>query len=174
MYAQARSFVGEGVVGGSVIAFDDEGVRTARLIIRVVRRRPGEPMPPAETTGKSSVADWRQLRRWGLSESRLPAGTEILFREPTLWQRHRTVILLALGAQRVESLLIGLLLVERRRRRRAQSAVEEQAAYEQTIARTDRGRRAPCPGRRTARARGRADARRDAVECQRRDARRIP
>src|SRR6185436_7055701 len=81
----------------------------------------------------------------GLSDSRLPPGTAILFREPTLWQRHRTVILLASGLIGMEALLIGLLLIERRRRRTAQSAIEEQAAYEQAIARltTDAARHAP-------------------------------
>ena len=32
--------------------------------------------------------DWRQLQRWHISESLLPPGSEILFREPTAWQRY--------------------------------------------------------------------------------------
>jgi len=91
----------------------------------------------------SFVADWRQLQRWGLSEKRLPQGTEVLFREPTLWQRREVLVTLAVIV--AESLLIGLLLVERRRRRRAQSAVREQADFEQTMAAltTDAVRHAP-------------------------------
>jgi signal transduction histidine kinase len=126
MYTQLASYVGEGVVGGSVLRFDDEAVRTGRLVVRVVRRRPGERMPPVELMANSFVADWRQLRRWGLSEARLPPGTELLFREPTLWQRYRTVVLVALGVMAAELLLIGSLLVERRRRKRAQLLAEEQ------------------------------------------------
>jgi signal transduction histidine kinase len=83
-------------------------------------------MPPVELIANSFVADWRQLRRWGLSEARLPRGTEVLFREPTLWQRYRTVVLLTLGVIAAESLLLGSLLVERRRRKRAQLVAEEQ------------------------------------------------
>ena len=33
--------------------------------------------------------DWREMQRWGISESRLTTGSEILFREPTAWQRYR-------------------------------------------------------------------------------------
>lgn len=145
MYTQLRSYVGEGAVGGSVTSFDDEGDRTGRLVVRVLRRRTGEPVPPVEMIGNSFVADARELRRWGFSEGRLPRGTEVLFREPTLWQQYRTAVLLTLGVFVVESLLIGLLLVERRRRKRAQLAVQEQAAYEQTMARltTDAVRHAP-------------------------------
>lgn len=126
MYTQLRSYVGEGVVGGSVTRFDDEGVRTGRLVIRVLRRRPGERVPPVEPITNSFVADWRQLQRWGLSEERLPPGTDIVFREPTLWQRYRTVILLTLVVISAELLLIANLLLERRRRKRGQLLAEEQ------------------------------------------------
>jgi signal transduction histidine kinase len=126
MYTQLGSYVDEGVVGGSVLRFDDEGLRTGRLVIRVLRRRAGERMPPVEPIAKSFVADWRQLRRWGLSEKRLPPGTEVVFREPTLWQRHRTVVLVTLGVIIAELLLTGSLLAERRQRKRAQAVAEEQ------------------------------------------------
>ena len=125
-YTQLASYLGEGVVGGSVLRFDDEAVRTGRLVVRVLRRRPGERMPPVELVANMFVADWRQLRRWGLSEARLPQGTEVVFREPTLWQRYRMVVLLTLAVIGAESLLIGSLLAERRRRKRAQRAAEEQ------------------------------------------------
>ena len=126
MYAQLDSYVGEGVVGGSVLHFGDEGAHTGRLVVRVLRRRPGATMPAVEPITKSFVADWRQLRRFGLSESDLPPGTALLFREPTLWERYHTVILLAAAVILAELVLIGALLAERRRRRRAQAEAEEQ------------------------------------------------
>ena len=126
MYTQLASYLGEGVVGGSVLRFDDEAARTGGLIVRVLRRGPGERMPPVELIDNTFVADWRQLRRWGLAEARLPRGTELLFREPTLWQRYRMVVLLTLAVIGAESLLLGSLLAERRRRKRAQLVAEEQ------------------------------------------------
>ena len=125
VYTQLRSYVGEGVVGGYVTRFDNEGTNTGRLVVRVLRRGAG-PMPPAEFITNSYVADGRELRRWNLSESRLPPGTEVLFRELSLWRRYRFVALVTLGLIGVESVLIGGLLLERRRRQRAQVLVEEQ------------------------------------------------
>jgi len=126
MYTQLDSYLGEGVVGGSMLRIEDEGSRTGRLVIRVLRRRPTDPMPPVEAIGHDYVVDWRQLRRFGLSESALPPGTEVLYREPTLWQRHRTVVLGTIGVIIAELLLIGTLLAERRRRIRAQAETQEQ------------------------------------------------
>ncbi|HXT14254.1 MAG TPA: ATP-binding protein [Gemmatimonadaceae bacterium] len=129
MYTQLKSYVGEGVVGGAVTRFDDEGALTARLVARVLHRRPGAPMPPVEAIGNSYVVDTRQLRRWALAGDRLLPGTELLFREPTLWQRYRTPVLFALGIMATELLLIGALLVERRRRKHAQSQADERRRY---------------------------------------------
>ena len=126
MYTQLMSYVGEGTVGGSVIRFADEGVGTGRLVVRVLRRRAGERMPPVEAITESFVADWRQLRRFGLAEERVPQGTRLLYREPTAWERYRTVVLLTIAALVAQLLLIGRLLVERRRRKRAQTAAQEQ------------------------------------------------
>lgn len=126
MYTQLRGYVGEGLVGGAVISFPDEGSRTGRLIARVLGRSPGAPMPPVETIPMPFVVDWRQMRRWELSEKSLPPGTEVLFRDATAWQRYRLVVLTTLGLIIAESLLIGLLLLERRRRKLAQSAAAEQ------------------------------------------------
>ena len=134
MYTQLRSYIGEGPVGGAATSFDDEGAQTGLLLVRVLRRRAGAPLPPVERIGNSFVVDWRQLRRWGLSEARLPPETEVLFREPTPWQRYRMALLLTLSVVAAESLLIGRLLLERRRRQRVQLALDEQMAYEQMMA----------------------------------------
>ena len=33
--------------------------------------------------------DWRQMQRWGISESNLPPGSSIHFRPPTAWESYR-------------------------------------------------------------------------------------
>jgi len=124
MYAQVYNYVGEGVVGGFVTRFDDEGSRTGQLIVRVLRRS-GDPMPAVEPVANTFVVDARQLRRWGMSDKRLPAETQLLFQEETPWRRYRVAIFLTLGVIGAELALIGLLLLERRRRQRAQHLAEE-------------------------------------------------
>jgi signal transduction histidine kinase len=126
MYTQLRSYVGEGVVGGSVTRFDDEGIRTGQLVARVLARRAGEPMPAVESIANLFVVDWRQLRRWKLSEALLPPGTEVLFRDQTIWQRYWLIVLVAAAVIGAEMLLIARLLLERRRRIRAQRVLEAQ------------------------------------------------
>ena len=126
MYAQLRSFVGEGVVGGAVITFADEGMRTGKLVARVLERPARAALPPVEVMEEHSVVDWRQLDRWGLSEKRLPPGTELLFRSPSAWERYGGVVLVSVGVIAAESVLIWFMLLERRRRIAMQAEKEEE------------------------------------------------
>ena len=61
-------------------------------------------------------------------------GAVVHLRTPGMWERYRGAILTSMGLIALEAVLIALLLVERERRRRAQLAIDEQMAYEQTMA----------------------------------------
>ena len=69
--------------------------------------------------------DWRQLDRWNVSEARVPAGVELRFREPGLFEQYRGYILSALGLLALQTLLIAGLLIQRRNRRRAERSLRE-------------------------------------------------
>jgi signal transduction histidine kinase len=64
--------------------------------------------------------DWRQLRRWGLDESRLPTGTRVLFRPPSMWDQYRRYIIAAGILLLAQSVLIAGLLVQRAKRQRVE------------------------------------------------------
>ena len=80
-------FTGE-VVGGPMHS-PAEGARpTAAVAVRMLGgEKPGgiKVLPIEFSTPKY---DWRQLQRWNISETRLPPGSEILFRVPTAWERY--------------------------------------------------------------------------------------
>ena len=66
--------------------------------------------------------DWREMQRWGISESSLPPGSEIHFRDPTVWERYRLQILEICAAFTLQGLLIFWLIYEHWRRQAAEAA----------------------------------------------------
>jgi signal transduction histidine kinase len=64
--------------------------------------------------------DWREIRRWGISESNLPPESEVQFREPSIWERYSWQLALIGSVILVQGVLISGLLHERRRRRLAE------------------------------------------------------
>jgi signal transduction histidine kinase len=126
VYGIARNWVGDGIVGGVTMDFGDDGMQTGRLLVRVLSAASsGLPLPPPEIARPAQVVDWRQLQRWQLSERRIPPGTEVLFRAPSVWARFRTLFLAITAILAAQSVLIALLLLERRKRIRALHMVEE-------------------------------------------------
>ena len=61
------------------------------------------------------------MQRWGISESRLPPGSEILFRNPTVWDQYKWYIMLVAAIILAQTALIVGLLYEHRRRRTAEA-----------------------------------------------------
>ena len=125
--------VGAGAVGGSMVDLQELGAEAGRVAVRVLR---GEAVPPwgASQVSPQVVVDWRQLRRWRLDENRLPPGSRVLYREPTLWEQYRWGIVSALALLVSQTLVVVGLLFERRRRRRAQAALEDRLRFETLLA----------------------------------------
>jgi C4-dicarboxylate-specific signal transduction histidine kinase len=72
--------------------------------------------------------DWRELQRWKISESRLPSGSEILFREQTIWKRYSWQISLVIAVILLQAGLISALLHQHRRRQFAEVQARQRMA----------------------------------------------
>ena len=107
-------FLGCGVVGGLLRDFSAIGriVGERALSALAGRQAPNEVIPLAEFTGPAF--DARQLERWHIDEGRLPAGSVVRFRQPSLWRDFRLQVFGTAGAIGVLMALVGWLLYERR------------------------------------------------------------
>jgi signal transduction histidine kinase len=112
-------FTGE-IVGGPMASVLAGTKATTDVVLRVLAgEKPSDIQTPPLEYGPAKY-DWRQLQRWGISESRLPPGSEVLFREPTAWQRYSWHIAFTIALILVQAVLILVLLNEHRRRRLAE------------------------------------------------------
>jgi signal transduction histidine kinase len=120
IFSYDESFFGSAIVGGPLLLVADSSRRTAAVAVRILGgEKPGEiKTPPVQFAGP--VFDWREMRRWGISESRLPAGSEIRFRPATAWEQYRWQVLIIAAVILTQTLLIMGLLYEHQRRRRAE------------------------------------------------------
>ncbi len=117
IYCWVDSAMGHGVVGGSLKSQPAQAEAIARLALRVLNGESPDSIPPAAPKLNINQIDWRQLRRWRISEARVPPGTLVRFREPSVWQRYRGYILSAIALLLAQSVLIVGLMVNRSRRR---------------------------------------------------------
>jgi signal transduction histidine kinase len=135
-YCWVDSAIGRGVVGGSLRSQAAQVEAVGSIALRVLRGEPADGIPLSSPDLNVTQVDWRQLRRWNISEARVPAGTRVLFRETTVWDRYRSYIIGAGALLLAQTALIGALLVQRSRRRHAEerlvaSQAKLRASYDQ-------------------------------------------
>jgi ABC-type uncharacterized transport system substrate-binding protein len=116
----AETQVGPGAIGGFVLSPTDLGHDARRLVIRLLDGEDASDIPVTTGDTLKPMFDWRQLQRWNISESALPAGSEIRFRPLGIWEQYRAQILLVFMALLVQTALISWLIYENRRRHSAE------------------------------------------------------
>jgi signal transduction histidine kinase len=119
-YSWADAAVDSGIVGGSRRDQSAQTKAIATLALRVLHGEQAEDIPVSSPNTDVDLVDWRQLRRWGLDESRLPAGARVLFREPSVWDQYKRYIIGAAILMLAQTALIAGLFVQRAKRRRVE------------------------------------------------------
>jgi PAS domain S-box-containing protein len=125
IYAVYDSYLGRGVVGGFMDTFEAVGREAGRLGLRILAGEKAETIPPGPVATGANYIDWRQVQRWGLDESRLPPGSIVRFKEPSLWDAYKWQIVAVLALLIGQAILISALLWQGGRRRRAECAARD-------------------------------------------------
>ena len=138
MFGLASPIVGQGVVGGVIIDYGRVGHAGGEVALRVLRGEDPGAIPVVHADANRMVLDARQLERWGIPRSLVPSEAEILFDEPSVWQRYRRWLLGGVAALIAQALVIVGLLYERRRRREAQESAVRAKDLQDQIAHLNR------------------------------------
>ena len=109
--------MGKGIVGGVVESLHDVFFACGEPLARILKGADADSLPTKEAKS-SFIVDWRQLKRWGISERTLPPNATILYREVSVWEQYRRYILSFLSVLAFLLSLIVFLLLERQRRRK--------------------------------------------------------
>ncbi|MGY3037725.1 signal transduction histidine kinase [Bradyrhizobium sp. USDA 4354] len=115
-----ESFFGRDIVGGPMHSIPELGRKTADAALRILGGEKPANVNIEPIAYAAPKYDWRELERWGISESNLPQGSEVLFRDPSIWEKYRWQLALIAAVILIQAGLISGLLHERRGRRLAE------------------------------------------------------
>jgi signal transduction histidine kinase len=120
IFSHDESFFGNATVGGPMTSLREVSRQTAAVAVRILGGEKAGDIKVAPIGWGAPKFDWRQLQRWGISGSRLPLRSEVLFREPTAWEKYRWQIVVTTMVLLCQTALIVGLLNEHRHRRAAE------------------------------------------------------
>jgi PAS domain S-box-containing protein len=134
VYGFVDQYLGRGIVGGRLYSMNRHGEEAARLVLQVLSGANPANLPLVEPDASATVFDWRQLQRWGISQSRLPPEAIIRFLEPSFWSQYKLYVIGVLGIVALQGLLIARLLAQRSRLRQAEIELRQSEARFRTTA----------------------------------------
>jgi PAS domain S-box-containing protein len=123
VFGYFASQFGIGAIGGRLYQDAEVGRRAAVAAIRILGGERPEGMPVQILEGAAPVYDWRELKRWNVSEERLPPGSLVEFREPPAWKQYTWHIVVVALLFVIGALLILVLLTNLTKRRRAEMSL---------------------------------------------------
>lgn len=124
-YGAWERVVEQGAIGGVYGDIAKEAWKTGEVAARVLSGEKPDNIPVVEDKDVQVRVNWQQLRRWNIPESALPAGTVLLNRQPTVWERHKDLIIIIMIIVVAQTFLIAALLWQRTRKRRAEAVLRE-------------------------------------------------
>jgi PAS domain S-box-containing protein len=120
IFSPFEAAMGHGIVGGHLVSPEAQGRKAAELAIRILAGElPGD-IPFTSDDTLVTLFDWRELKRWGISEANLPAGSLIRYKEFSIWDEYRGRIIGTGLLIVLETLLIVALAGSLRKSRRIQ------------------------------------------------------
>jgi nitrogen fixation negative regulator NifL len=120
VFAYFESEFGLGPIGGRLFQNTKLGVEGGRVARRILRGENPASIPAQVLEAATPVYDWRELKRWGIKESRLPAGSKVEFRQPGFLELYRWQVLGAGLFGVLQAFLIVGLLANRSKRRQGE------------------------------------------------------
>jgi formate hydrogenlyase transcriptional activator len=130
IYGISETYLEHGAVGGQMLSYEAQGVRVAEYGMRILRGENPSNLPIINTGTTFGMFNWRQLRRWGINEDKLPPGSIIRNKETSVWENYKWYIIGAIVLIIFQTLLIAGLLIQRARRRRAERQRDERLRFQ--------------------------------------------
>src|SRR4029078_781996 len=110
VYGLSSWQVGKGIVGGQVLTLEARGTKAAEIALRIVNGARAQDIA-VQMAPLVPMFDWRELKRWGISERSLPPESVVRFRVPTFWEQYKWYVLTVLGVMLIQSTLIVVLVI---------------------------------------------------------------
>lgn len=122
IYGVSETYLGYGIVGGSLWSISDLSQDAAQIALQVLNgKKPSE--IPAKVIQNKNYFDWTEMKQWGIAESNLPTGSMLINKKPSVWDMYKVQIISIIIFLLLETLLILLLILQLNLKKKAEKKI---------------------------------------------------
>lgn len=125
VYSVWEVYMGKGLTGGRLLSPDDHGEEAGMMALRVLEGEPASSIPVEKEPQGEYIFDYVQLKRFGLENAPLPAGSTVINSPPPSIEIDRTVAVAGVFTIVTLALAVLFLGYTVRIRRRSEKALKE-------------------------------------------------
>lgn len=125
VYSTNASYVGIGVVGGHMLEMGPVGDAAGKIGRRILAGEAPATIPVQVLDPNHDVFDARQLQRWGIDRHNLPAGSSVLFIQPSLLKLYKPYIVICFLLLVIQTWLIIALVMQARRLKKSEAQLRD-------------------------------------------------
>lgn len=133
VYAVHELRLGYGIVGGNLLDGRLHGNRAGEMAIRILRGEDAARIPVELKATSRLMFDYRQLARFGIARSALPAGAVVINEPESVFRGRRPLIVSVVMTLTLLSLTVFVLTASILRRRRAESRLRALSLRQEAI-----------------------------------------
>jgi len=124
VFGMVDTYLGHGIVGGDLLSADYQGKKYAAIVKKILN---GESLTNIQDmdNGNQAMFDWRQLKRWSIDEERLPAGSIVRYRKPSIWEEHQWEIVGVSAIIFTQAFALIALVIQHKKRLRAEEEAQK-------------------------------------------------
>ena len=121
VYGTNATYLGTGIVGGNLYDVIPVGNEAGRMGARILAGESPAAIPVRTLDPNFDLFDARQLNRWKISQTRLPAGSVVEFSQQSFWALYKWYVLGCVAVLLLQSLCVVLLIEQARKLKRSES-----------------------------------------------------
>jgi len=121
VYGTDTTFLGNGIVGGHLYDLTKVGDEAGKMGKRILAGESAANIPALTMDPNYDMFDARQLKRWGISQAKLPVGSILRFNQPSFWELYWRYVLAAVALFLLQSILVVALIAQARKLKESQT-----------------------------------------------------
>lgn len=118
VYRNSVGGIGEGLIGGKIVSYEESGFEAASMIVDILNGKDIADIPVVTKGASQYTFDYQVLKKYGIDPSLAPADAVIVNKELTIFEAYKSILVPVLAFVLVCLIVLLAAMVDNLRRRR--------------------------------------------------------